>query len=88
MATFTVITAADVVNPSDGVLSLREAVARANADAGADTINFAAAIEGQTRHEIALADREMPADARAGDLLEVFAGGEDEVVQAASDDRG
>ncbi|MFO1037745.1 MAG: hypothetical protein U1E45_12930 [Geminicoccaceae bacterium] len=45
MATFTVTTAADVVNASDGKLSLREAVAQANATAGADTIVFSSAIE-------------------------------------------
>jgi Peptidase M10 serralysin C terminal/RTX calcium-binding nonapeptide repeat (4 copies) len=46
VATFTVTTAADVVNAGDGVLSLREAVAQANA--AADTIRFAAAVEGRT----------------------------------------
>jgi CSLREA domain-containing protein len=39
-AVFTVTTAADVVDPNDGVLSLREAITAANAAAGADTINF------------------------------------------------
>ena len=48
LATFTVTTAADVVNPSDGVLSLREAVAAANATVAADTIAFAGSLEGQT----------------------------------------
>ena len=37
MATFTVTTAQDVVNPNDGKLSLREAVAQANATAAAPT---------------------------------------------------
>ena len=44
-----------------------------------------AAIEGQTRYEIALADREMPASARAADdLFDVFSGasGEEEPVAA------
>ena len=48
MATFTVTTASDIVDAGDGVLSLREAVAQANATAAADTIVFAPAIEGQT----------------------------------------
>ena len=43
-----VTTAADLVDPSDGKLSLREAVARANASAGTDTIVFTASIEGTT----------------------------------------
>ena len=57
MTTFTVTTAADRV-ADDGRLSLREAVARANATAAADTIVFAAALEGRTlvlaRGELAL----------------------------------
>lgn len=48
MTTFTVTTAADVVNVGDDVLSLREAVQQANATAAADTIQFANALEGQT----------------------------------------
>jgi NADH dehydrogenase FAD-containing subunit len=48
MATFTVTTAADVVNATDGKLSLREAVAQANATIAADTIVFAAGLEGKT----------------------------------------
>ena len=48
MATFTVTTTADVVNATDGKLSLREAVAQANATAAADTIVFGSAIEGRT----------------------------------------
>ena len=47
MTTFTVTTAADVV-ANDGELSLREAVAQANATAAADTIVFAGTVEGQT----------------------------------------
>ena len=46
MATFTVTTAADVV-ANDGQLSLREAVAQANATNAPDTINFAAPLEGR-----------------------------------------
>lgn len=48
MATFTVTTTADVVDAGDGALSLREAVARANATGAADTIGFAAAVDGRT----------------------------------------
>ena len=48
MTTFTVTTAADLVDPNDGELSLREAVAKANATAAADTINFDAVLEGTT----------------------------------------
>ena len=48
MATFTVTTTTDMVDPNDGVLSLREAVNQANATAAADTIVFASALEGQT----------------------------------------
>jgi hypothetical protein len=55
MAAFTVTTAVDLV-ANDGELSLREAVARANATAGADTIRFAAGLEGQT---LALAGGEL-----------------------------
>ena len=48
MATFTVTTAADVVDAQDGRLSLREAVSLANAGAGADRIDFARGLEGRT----------------------------------------
>lgn len=44
MATYTVTTNADVVDAADGVLSLREAIAAANATAAADTIVFSAAV--------------------------------------------
>jgi CSLREA domain-containing protein len=46
MATFTVTTAADTVNGSDGVTSLREALALAQANSGADTITFSSSIPG------------------------------------------
>ena len=46
--TFTVTTAADVVDPGDGQLSLREAVAAANATPALDAIRFAPSLEGQT----------------------------------------
>ena len=41
-------TASDVVDANDGVTSLREAVAYANSNSGADTIRFAANLAGQT----------------------------------------
>ena len=41
MTTFAVATLADVVNAGDSKLSLREAVAQANASAAADRIVFA-----------------------------------------------
>jgi hypothetical protein len=47
MATFTVTTAADTI-ADDGRLSLREALAQADATAVVDTIRFAPALEGQT----------------------------------------
>ena len=42
MATYTVTTDSDAAAPGDGLLSLREALALADADPGADTIDFAA----------------------------------------------
>ena len=48
MTYLTVTTQADVVDPGDGQLSLREAVAQANASAGADSIKFVVTLEGQT----------------------------------------
>ncbi|MGD9511263.1 MAG: hypothetical protein AB7X49_22230, partial [Geminicoccaceae bacterium] len=46
--TVTVTTAADRVDPGDGVLSLREAVAKANATAALDAIVFEPSLEGRT----------------------------------------
>jgi hypothetical protein len=45
MATFAVTTDRDLVDPTDGALSLREAVTQANADAAADEIAFAATVQ-------------------------------------------
>lgn len=46
MAIITVTTASDTVNAADGVTSLREAIALAQATAGADTITFSSSIPG------------------------------------------
>src|SRR3954453_5010497 len=48
MAALVVTTASDTVDPDDGLLSLREAMAQSNATATVDTISFAASLEGQT----------------------------------------
>ena len=48
LTTFTVTSNLDTVNAADGVLTLREAITAANADAASDTINFAASLAGQT----------------------------------------
>ena len=47
MAYITVTTAVDVVNPADGLMSLREALSLANGSATADTIWFSATVVGQ-----------------------------------------
>ena len=47
MAYLTVTTQADVVDPGDGQLSLREAIEQANGS-GSDTIRFSAAVVGKT----------------------------------------
>ena len=56
MTLLTVTTATDVIDPDDGRLSLREAVAQANATAAADRIQFATNVEGQ---KLTLAHGEM-----------------------------
>ena len=48
MAIYTVDTNADIVDAGDGVLSLREALALADATEAADTILFADAVQGRT----------------------------------------
>jgi hypothetical protein len=47
MAYLTVTTSVDVVAPSDGKLSLREALTQANGSGGPDTIRFAATVVGK-----------------------------------------
>lgn len=63
MATFTVTTTADASDSGDGRLSLREAVAAANATGAADTIRFAAAVDGRTL-TLTGGQLELRADAR------------------------
>ena len=48
MELFTVDTVLDTTDPGDGLLSLREALALANADADKDEIQFADALAGKT----------------------------------------
>ena len=48
MTIYTVDTNADIVDAGDGVPSLREALAKADATEAADTILFADAMQGQT----------------------------------------
>ncbi len=59
LATFTVDTVADVVNAADGVTSLREAVAAANATGAVDTINFAPALTANGPATIVLTQGEL-----------------------------
>ena len=47
LAAFSVTTVSDVVSAIDGVVSLREAIASANANADSDTITFDALLNGQ-----------------------------------------
>ncbi len=63
-AAFQVTTLADVVDASDGVLSLREAVAQANSAPGRDTITFAPSLQGGT----ILLDRALGTIRITGDL--------------------
>ena len=57
MAYLTVTTPFDVVAPGDGQLSLREAIAQANATSAADSIGFVLTLEGQT---LVLTGGELP----------------------------
>ena len=59
MAIYTVDTIADIVDAGDGVLSLREALALADATAAADTIIFDGAVQGRT---IVLAGSQLTAN--------------------------
>ena len=77
MATFTVDAFSD--NPSDGRLSLREAVALSNASAETDTIQFASSLEGRTlfihRSELAVTGDVIIDGDRDNDGREVTLGG-------------
>lgn len=69
-ATFTVTTAADILNESDGLLSLREAVMAANATAEADVVQLPPGVYALTRsggdeHQALTGDL----DVRTGDLV-------------------
>src|SRR3954471_8178944 len=63
--TIVVTTTADVINGADGVLSLREAVALANATAGDDTIQLA---DGATYALTICAANDLETDNALGDL--------------------
>lgn len=69
----TVTTLLDVVDPNDGVLSLREAVQAANATAGADIIDFAPGLAGNINLAGALPDLSTNIDIQGpgADLLTV-----------------
>jgi predicted outer membrane repeat protein len=86
-ATFTVTTTLDVVNPADGVLSLREAVTRANARAGGDTLLlpagvFRIALDGANENLNATGDFDV-----TGDTLIRGAGAGVTVIDARQIDR-
>ena len=83
MASLTVTTSRDVVDAHDGVLSLREAVAQANAHDGADTIRFAPALDGATvtltQGQLTLADDvTIAGDANGDGFGVVLDGGDDD----------
>jgi Ca2+-binding RTX toxin-like protein len=86
MATFTVTTATDAV-VDDGRLSLREAIAQAEATAAADTIRFAPGLEGTTLRLTGGAlvlDGEIAIDGDAddsGDRVTLDAGGASRVLR-------
>lgn len=91
MATFTVTTVNDVVSAGDGRLSLRVAVAQANATGGAGTIRFAAGIEGRTiertRGQLQIT-RDVATDARsatAAGQIRAFRSGAGTIVQGGVD---
>ena len=87
-ATLTVTTAADVVDPSDGKLSLREAVVQANAASGTDAIEFTSALEGKT---LVLAGGELVITRSAvidgtGNAITLSGGGKQRILHASGSD--
>ena len=73
-APIVVTTTADVIDGSDGVVSLREAVAQADADAGADTIVLASA----ATYDLTICDTTIDdggVDTTSGDLVASDAAG-------------
>jgi hypothetical protein len=80
-ATFTVTTAADVVDAADGVLSLREAVAQANATSAVDTIVFGSQVQARA---VALTQGHVQI---TGDLTIQGAYGGTQVIQGDGSDR-
>jgi Ca2+-binding RTX toxin-like protein len=71
LATFTVNTSSDIVNPNDGVLSLREAINSARGSAGRDTISIATNVN--LTSELIL-DRGNDIDFVGNDSLPVISG--------------
>ena len=86
MAIFTVTTDRDTVDAQDGVLSLREAVAEANAGQGPATIRFAAELDGATvtltQGQLVLAhDATIEGDADGDGQGVILAGGGDRLLR-------
>lgn len=89
LATFLVTTASDVVDPNDGVNSLREAIEQANSTAGADTIFFdATTFAGPTEIDLALgqlrATDPVEIIGPGKGLLTIDAGGASRVIEFVS----
>src|SRR5436309_1560591 len=67
LSTYTVNTISDALNPGPGLMSLRQAVAAANAHSGADTINFAANVfTPASRETIALLNGQITLSDKSG----------------------
>ena len=91
MATFTVDTAFDVTDPTDGSTSLREALALANADPDPDTIGFAPSLAGTTlalvQGELVI-ETSLTIDGPATDRLVIDAQGQSRVMSIDDGDPG
>ncbi|MBW3539574.1 MAG: right-handed parallel beta-helix repeat-containing protein, partial [Planctomycetes bacterium] len=84
--TFTVDTTADVVDNTDGLTSLREAVAAANLDPGPDAIVFATGLTGTvalTSGELAITDH-LAIYGPGADVLTVSGGGVSRIFNIAA----